>query len=357
MLAFGSSNKKMKAGIIDPYLDTLGGGEKYCLTVVEFLLSLNWQVDFFWAGKDLKQKIKERMGINLERVNFVPPSNNLLEKLLSQPKYDLLFHLSDGSLPFMFGKRNILHLQVPFKKVNGDSSLNKLKLKKIDQIICNSKFTKKFIDQEFGVESVVVYPPVDVERFKKGKKENLIIAVGRFSQLLQAKRQDVLVNSFINLFKNGLRGWKLFLVGGSEIGGENFVKDLRKAASGYPIEILENISLNDLANLYSKAKIFWAANGFDVDEIKNPEKVEHFGISVVEAMSAGVVPLLVEKGGFREIIEDEKSGFFWETTEDLERITLRLKDDDLFHIGEEAIKRSRLFSKEKFYERIKKIII
>lgn len=347
----------MKAGIIDPYLDTLGGGEKYCLTVAELLLKLGWQVDLFWTGKDLKSKIKERMGINIDRVNFVNRINNLPKRLLYQPQYDLLFYLSDGSIPFMFGKRNILHFQVPFKKVNGNPFLNKLKLGNIREVVCNSEFTKKFVDKEFRVESVVVYPPVEAKKFKKGKKENLIISVGRFSQLLQAKRQDILISSFKNLCKKGLKDWRLLLVGGSEIGGSEFVKSLKEASRGYPIKVEENVSFRNLIGLYSKAKIFWAANGFGIDENKNPEKVEHFGISAVEAMSAGVVSLLIKKGGFKEIIEDGRSGFFWETTEELEEKTLKLTKIDLSGLEKEAIKRSLFFSKEKFYERIGQVIL
>jgi len=40
----------MRAAIYDPYLDTLGGGERYCLTVAEILLKNGWQVDLFWSG-------------------------------------------------------------------------------------------------------------------------------------------------------------------------------------------------------------------------------------------------------------------------------------------------------------------
>ena len=38
-------NLTPRAAIYDPYLDTLGGGERYCLSVVEFLLQNNYQVD------------------------------------------------------------------------------------------------------------------------------------------------------------------------------------------------------------------------------------------------------------------------------------------------------------------------
>jgi len=348
----------MKAGIDDPYLDTLGGGERYCLTLAEFLLSCGWEVDFFWEGKNLKNKIKKRFRVNLKKVNFFPRPKNLTQKLLKHRQYDLLFHLSDGSIPFMFGKKNILHLQVPFKKVNGQSLINKIKFLTINKVVCNSFFTKGFIDKEFEVKSVVIYPPVDLQEFKPGKKENLIFSAGRFSQLLQAKRQDILVKAFKDLVNDGLRGWRLILAGGSEVGGSQYLHRIKKMTKGYPIEIQENISFKKLAELYSQAKIFWSASGFGINEDLHPERVEHFGITVVEAMAAGVVPILIKKGGFKEIVQEGKSGFFWEIKDELKQKTRQLIENQfiLEKTGKEAIKRSKIFSKEKFISDVKKVI-
>ncbi len=350
------SAKFMRAGIYDPYLDTLGGGEKYSLNLGKLLNDKGYEVDLFWEGKDLSPEVKRRIGLNIDQFNLTKVPKNILEKLLVHPKYDLLFYVSDGSVPFMFGKKNILHFQVPFKSVSGSSLLNKIKFSMIKKIICNSYFTKTIIDKEFGVENMVIYPPIEVDKFSKGKKENIILAVARFSRLLQAKNQDILINAFKKMSQNGLRGWKLVLAGGSDVGSGNFIEKLQAMAEGYPIEILENISFPHLVDLYSRAKLFWSASGYGINEEENPEKVEHFGMAVVEAMAAGAVPLLVKKGGFREIIEDKKNGFFWESTEELEGKTLELVQTDLEKLQKEAIKRSQLFSKEKFYENFQKII-
>lgn len=348
----------MKAGIFDPYLDTLGGGEKYCLTLAEFLLKSGWEVDLFWERENLRQKIEERWGVNIDRVNFVSIQKNLLKKMITQRKYDLLFWLSDGSVPFMFAKKNILHFQVPFKKVSGKTLVNRIKLKNIFKIVCNSQFTKRIIDERYDVRSEVIYPPVEIGELTFRKEQKLIINVGRFSRLLQEKRQDLLIGAFKKLLSKtkDSENWKLILAGGSDIGGKQFVKTLKNKARGYPIEILENISAEELKSLYAQGSFFWAANGFGVDEEKNPEKVEHFGIAIVEAMSNGVIPILTKKGGFKEIVEDEKSGFFWESVDRLVDLTLKLRKRPLEDIRQRAYQRSLFFSKEKFYERIGKII-
>lgn len=346
----------MKAGIYDPYLDTLGGGEKYCLTLAEYLLKRGAEVDLFWEEEDLKEKIEQRLGIDIKKANFVPVPKGIFKKFIVQRKYDLLFFMGDGSIPLMFGKKNILHFQVPFSGIRGDRLSNRIKLRMVHKVICNSRFTQKLIDKEFKIKSEVVYPPIDIGKFKPGKKENMILSVGRFSRLLQVKNQDILIRSFKNLFKRGLKSWELVLAGGSEVGSGNYVLQLRKMAEGYPIRILENVSLSELSSYYARAKLFWAANGYGVEEDKCPEKVEHFGIAVVEAMSAGAVPLLVAKGGFKEIIEDKKSGYYWQSPSDLENKTIKLAKDSLEKWQTAAQKRSRFFSKEEFDEKFEKII-
>jgi glycosyltransferase involved in cell wall biosynthesis len=352
----------MKAGIYDPYLDTLGGGERYTLTFANGLVKLGYEVDVFWNDKSIREKIKERFGFNVDQLNFV---DNLFAKDKKtrqglMKNYDLIFFISDGSIPSLGAKKNILHFQVPFHGVSGKSLLNRLKLRKIDLIVCNSFFTKKVIDKEYGVCSEVLYPPIDVESFKPLKKENLIINVGRFTNLMHSKRQDVLVKSFIKMCdekKEKIKGWKLVLIGADKEGKE-YVSDLKKIAKGYPIEILTNSNFDDLKKFYGQAKIFWTAAGYGFDEEKQPEKMEHFGMTTVEAMACGCVPVVISKGGQKEIVEDGKNGFLWGTEEQLIDKTLGLMEngDKWAKLSKAAQERSLVFSEKKFYERIKKLV-
>ncbi len=357
----------MKAGIFDPYLDTLGGGERYAMTVAEALLRKDWQVDIFWPNNEIpndkiKEKIIQKFSLDIKRINFVPYSprtSNLLNRMKFEHGYNFLFYFSDGSIPLMFSKKNFLHFQVPFKNCLRKSFKNTFKLKRIDVVVCNSFFTKTVIDECLDIKSTVVYPPVDVESFSPFKKENIILSVGRFSQLLQGKRQDVLLDAFKELVKlNDLKEWKLILAGGNEVGGGGFANKLRMAAEGFPIEIIENPPFSELVKLYGSAKIFWTASGYGIDEEKEPEKVEHFGITTVEAMAAGCIPVVQGKGGQKEIVEEGKSGFLWLSTEELVTSTLKvIRNNELSErIFTNAVQKSKEFSKEKFYEKIYSLI-
>jgi glycosyltransferase involved in cell wall biosynthesis len=355
--------KVRRAGIYDPYLDTLGGGERYSMTVAECLTRNGWQVNIFWDDRRIKNKIKEKFGLELKKVGFAPNvfNKSLLEKYRVLKKYDLIFFLSDGSLPFLFGRKNLLHLQLPFQSVNGKSWLNRLKLKKIDDIICNSQFTKKFIDQEYGVVSRVIYPPVAVKDFEPGRKEKMILSVGRFSRLMQAKRQDILIQAFRQML--GLDGgrllkdWRLVLAGGTEVGKDESFGKLKRMAKGSAVEIIENPSFSELKKLYSRAKIFWLASGFGISEKKHPEKVEHFGITTVEGMASGCVPVVINKGGQREIVTEGQDGLLWKSQKELVKKTLGIIRERVLwrRLSRVAQSRARDFSQERFCREIQEI--
>jgi len=331
----------MKAAIYNPYLDTLGGGERYTMAVASILAKSGYIVDVGW-NKKIKEKLENRFGINLDNVNFV-------EDIKRGDGYDVCFWVSDGSIPTLKSRKNLLHFQVPFKNVGGKSLLSKFKLMRINKVIVNSNFTKKIIDDEFGVNSVVLYPPVGVDQFKPKKKENLILSVARFSNLLQSKRQDVLIKTFKNFYKSN-PNYKLILAGGVEVGADEFVKFLEKEAKGSPVEIIKSPDFKTLKNLYAKAKIFWSAAGYKIDENKEPQKVEHFGIAVVESMAAGCIPIICNNGGHKEIIESNTNGFLWNDTGELYGYTKKIISNEKLRkkLSQKARNDSQKFSYEKF---------
>lgn len=349
--------KLMKAAIYDPYLDTLGGGERYVMTVAQILKKRGWDVDVGWNDSKILNKLENRLGLNLKGINIVSSVNR-------GKGYDLCFWLSDGSIPVLYSKKVILHFQVPFhgtgsklKNTLKFGFMNLVKQREVT-LLCNSRFTEKFIKREYDNPCVVIYPPVDVDSFKSLKKENVILSVGRFSQLLQAKKQDILVKAFKKIVDGGIKGWKLVIVGGSDIGGKEYIRSLRLDARGYPIEIIENPDFNQLKTLYGKAKIFWSASGFGIDQNVEPEKVEHFGITVVEAMAAGCAPVVVNKGGHKEIVKDPIDGSLWDNTNQLISATIMLisHEGKLRVIAANATKKAEKFSVNRFENEIIKLV-
>ncbi len=351
----------MKIGFFSPYLDTFGGGERYMLELASHLSqSQNNKVDIFWDDNAIKAPLSKFLKIDLSKTNFIQnifANRTQASKLMSTKKYDLLFVLSDGSVPLSFAKKNILHFQVPFNFSHPDFK-TKIKLAKIKYLICNSEFTKNFIDQSFLVKSKVIYPPVDVKSIKPLPKQNLILSVGRFSQnQLHPKKQEVLIEVFRELYKKAPL-WKLLLIGQAKREDSKYVRKLRKISQGYAIKIIENLEVEKLRKLYGQASIYWHATGYGEDENKNPERMEHFGISTVEASAAGAIPVVIGKGGQKEIVENGKTGYLWTTKTQLFEKTLELLNSPqlLEKLSKNAIKNSRRFSREKFFSEYEKII-
>ncbi len=333
----------MKAAIYNPYLDTLGGGERYSMAIANVLAKSGYKVFVQWQDVTIKGKLEERFGIKLNDIEFV-------EDIKRGDGYDVCFWVSDGSIPFLSARKNFLHFQVPFQEVSGNTLINKIKFFRIKKVICNSLFTKKIVDNEYAVDSIVLYPPVDIKKFKTSKKEKIILFVGRFSNLLQAKGQDILIDVFKRFSDLNGSGWKLILAGGVEVGAEELIYKLLKQSENYNVEIVKKPTFIELKKLYAKAKFFWSAAGFDIDESKDPKKVEHFGITVVEAMAAGCVPIIFNAGGHKEIISNAIDGFLWNTKSELINITEKLTKDNIYSktIAKEAQERSKNFSYENF---------
>ena len=386
----------LKAGIFDPYLDTLGGGERYCLTVAEILKSFGYQVDIFWSGdQDLLHKAESRFNLELSDINIVPDifsaknnhievaqdseslttvshhhqsSNNRISSFITKYKttknYDLIFFLSDWSVPFLFSKKNILHVQVPFlnKTKIKDKFITQIKYLFLSQIICNSQFTAKFASHNFGSKCTVLYPPVDVEKFDSTQtKMNYIASVGRFDNILNSKRQEIMIEAFRSIchqHKNFT--WRLVLAGGSLTSPDknNYLQHLQHLSIGLPIDFVINPDFNSLKKIYSDAKIYWHAAGYGVDEKTHPESTEHFGMAPVEAMASGCVPILVNRGGLGEIISHDQEGFLWnEPTELIAKTELLMSSPSLLGtMSARAILRSANFSKKKFTKNLQALL-
>jgi len=356
----------MKIGIYDPYLNDLGGGEKYMMTIAE-CLSKNNTVTVFWNEKTVVKDLQTRFSIDLSRVifseNIFSPEVSLYRKMRESKKFDIIILLSDGSLPFLLSKKTILHIQQPLPVVSL-KLLDRIKLKRIASIFCNSEFTKDYIDKRYLIKSSLLYPPILLKP-QKIKKENIILHVGRFrvqisgSDLKDYKKQKEMIHAFCEMVKRErLKGWKFVVCTSVKDEDKNNFELLKKSVEGYPVEFAVNKSNEELWNYYSKAKIYWHASGFGEDLQKNPELAEHFGISTVEAMGAGVVPVVINKGGQKEIVQDGINGITWDSLEELKRKTINLIQDTkkMEKLSNQARLRAKEFSDMNFCKSLNAIL-
>lgn len=353
----------MKVAIYSPYLDTFGGGEKYMMTIAEILSNNNFAVDVLldknldsFGSEYLKSELSKRFSLDLTRTSFLKApigiGSNFFSRLLFLRKYDILFYLTDGSIFLSSAKKNFLHIQSPIIGQPSKSLWGKFKLKCWTSIIYNSNFTKENSYKNWPLKSKVIYPPVDVNKIKPLKRKKYILAVGRFFGYLKDKKHEILIKTFKKLYdEKKIKDWSLHLVGSASKGDGPYLEELKKLAHGYPVNFYPNMNFAKLIMLYGEAGIYWHASGYGEND---PTKMEHFGISTVEAMAGGCVPVVIGKGGQVEIVEHSKSGYLWQTLEELEFMTLKLINEDSLRdrISGSAVDRSKNFSKEKFNEKI-----
>lgn len=344
----------MKTGFYSPYLDTLGGGERYVLTLASHW-SARHNVELFWDDASIFDSAQKRLNINLSRVKVtrnIFRDTSVFKKLFITRQYDLIVFLSDGSIPSSLARYNILHFQMPF----GNIPYSAVKLSRYQAIVCNSQFTKQALDARIGSRSVVIYPPVDLVNRRGSKKEKLILSVGRFTGFQTAKKQHILLEAFRRGTKDkSLSGWKLVLVGGLLASDEEYFSRLKKMAHDLPVEFLPNAPLTKLTHLYRRASIYWHAAGYGETD---PRWLEHFGITTVEAMSAGAVPVVFAGGGQIEIVQEGKNGFLWRTGSELLKKTreIIINKNPAETLKKNAINTSKKFSVSRFCDTFDRLL-
>jgi glycosyltransferase involved in cell wall biosynthesis len=104
-----------------------------------------------------------------------------------------------------------------------------------------------------------------------------------------------------------------------------YINEIRRATAGHNIEVATNVSPRSLDHMYTENSLFWHATGYGRSN-SAPGQAEHFGISTIEAMSYGCVPMVFADGAQVEIVEPT-FGILWRETVELVRVTRELISD------------------------------
>ena len=195
-----------------------------------------------------------------------------------------------------------------------------------------SEIVSQRICRAFNRDAPVIYPPVEVERFKPDSvREDFFIAISR---LVPHKRMEIIVRAFNQL------GLSLVIIGdGSEL-------PRLKAMARSNIKFLGFQSDESLASLLGKARAFVCA------------AEEDFGIAIVEAQAAGCPVIAYGAGGARETLIENVTGLFFEeqTVENLVAAIQRFeKSSDSFSIAP-IVQNAQRFSKPRFIREFKEFV-
>jgi len=341
----------MKVAIYNPYWSSLGGGEKVVTVLGEVLSkNKNTEVAFLFTEENFsKENLAKYFSADLASIK-TERVKNLSEVKSASKQCDVLFALTNFRTIPSKAKATVYILQAPYGKINAASAFRKLfqgktkesakdfyrmrllkRSKHISRVAVYSEYVRTSLLHHHSIDSFILSPPID-DFFLDGiKKEKIILSVGRiFSGLYNQKRYDVTTKVFRELCKKELHNWEYHIIGSAanDDRTRKMLTQLQEANKNFPVHFHLNEPYSKLKEWYNKASIFWHAAGFDVDEENFPERAEHFGMSTLEAMSANTLPIVINKGGQKEIVHDGKNGFLWKSTEELKSKTIEVAHNE-----------------------------
>jgi glycosyltransferase involved in cell wall biosynthesis len=351
-----------RVAFFDPFLHILGGGEKVLLTVLEDVAAERCHEVVIMSPRRPDLDRWQRLNIAVDPGHLRWRRANTVSATPLSAGADLFVALVNHFPPLSLARHAAAIVQFPFARIDdGWGPVGRLRaverrrrLASYDTLVCYSDFVAAEIRTRLHVpDPVVIAPPVDLpEQIPAGPKERKVIAVGRFFAAADAnnKKHDVLIDAWRQLEAAGLRpGWELHLVGGvhSDPPSIAYVEQLRERARGAAIRFHPNAPADVLADLYRRSALFWHAAGFGETRA---ERHEHFGITTVEAMAYGCVPVVVRLGGQLEIVVEGVSGRLWSTVPELVAITRELMSDpeQTEKLRRQAVERSTRFGKTEF---------
>jgi glycosyltransferase involved in cell wall biosynthesis len=173
-------------------------------------------------------------------------------------------------------------------------------------ILTNSEFSRKAIREAFeGAHPYVLYPPVDTERFSHAYSQSInarevkVLVVARFSPEKQIENAITVAH----LLGGSI---KFHIVGSLSPANRQYFKMLQNMIETYgltqTVTLTPNASNEELIDAMSSSMMYF-----------HTMIGEHFGVSIVEAMAAGLVPIVPSYGGCSEIVP---SGYQYRTLEE-----------------------------------------
>jgi glycosyltransferase involved in cell wall biosynthesis len=174
-------------------------------------------------------------------------------------------------------------------------ALTKKALKRANITFTNSRFTKDAIKKVYpDSDPHVIYPPVDINRFSNclcsNSRENQVLVISRFSPEKQIEKAISIARI--------LKDTKFIIMGSLLKANNSYFKSIQQMIEDYglanTIKLMPNASEDEKIDAMSSSMIYL-----------HTMKGEHFGISIVEAMGAGLIPVVPSFGGCSEIVPSE----------------------------------------------------
>jgi glycosyltransferase involved in cell wall biosynthesis len=359
----------LKIGVFHPSFYNFGGGEFVALVVVNSLANNGYDVELLTSKRIKQDQVEKMMGERIAssvKMIFQPsytiPGGSLdlfptvYHSLVLKSKCDILV---DTYSNCVFPWTDVCYVHFPFlnrydykkdfpylkhRQVRTLSGLPYLLYARKAQnyesklVIANSLFTANFIKEFIDVDAKVIYPPVASKSFKRpqhskrdASRENLVVTVSRFS----ADKKLEIIPYVAEQTEKEVRFVIIGLLHEDKV-YEALIRSVKKLGLTEKVKIMPNAPKKELEDILRRAKIYLHTT---------PQ--EHFGISIVEAMGLGCIPITHNSGGMTEFVPDR---YRYENLQDaVTKINLAI-DEWNPRVAEDMAKIAQQFSENNFSE-------
>jgi glycosyltransferase involved in cell wall biosynthesis len=321
----------VKVGVYHPPIHPrhFGGSVAVTVPIVNELVERGYEVVLFVSDEINQVKMKERMGAEVSNRATAILKRSMLKPrglmdlyqsgyylLALKMKCDLII---DTYSDYIFPWCDVSYVHYPY--INNDTFKQNFpylrKRRGIENafnmpyvlfakgfkqrsrlILANSRFTSRAIMESLGLKSQVLYPPISQRFFEKdesdsdlnAEREDLVITIGRVHK---GKGLET-IPQIASMVRN--KNVKFLIIGfaHSESAVEGINREIRKFGVSENVILKLDVSQGEMKSLLRKAKVYL-----------HPPILEHFGISIAEAMASGCIPVVYDNGGAKEFVPDE----------------------------------------------------
>lgn len=354
----------MKANVIHGDFNPCGGAERLSLLTMHALLEMGIDFDLTTLKSPDISKLENSFGKNL--VSVIKSTNkinviNLMKKLRQQQEgnhedydYDITINTNGDAAPYYhssFSKENtITYCHFPSTKYHIDSqnidylktdlgmmegsivfsdgdyaedigSLKNCKtslqlsrrkeyfeiikygyynLMRNSTVITNSEYSRRAIINAFGLENIyILSPPIDIETFRNvalmanrcDERNDTILVIARIAPHKQIENAIRVAR----ILRDNNIGKGMKIVGNLYYYFSDYYSELKQMVLGLGlteyITFEINISLDKLLSIIQRSRVYF-----------HPMIGEHFGMAVVEAIAAGLIPVVPNGCGPAEFV-------------------------------------------------------
>ena len=326
----------MIANIVHISLNARGGSERLAVAVIQALSKIGIDIDLTTFEEPNVSKLESAYGevatSAIKKIKTITIIDSIGKAELNK-RYDLTINTHGDMLPYFlpyFSKSNsIIYCHFPLAKYLIDSkdpeysrflkgrtlstinyanpstkyfdlaSIAYANMLRSSTVISNSEFSRRVISKAFGIDSIVLSPPVDVDLFRKAalfssrssNRKDAILIISRFHPTKKIENA-IRLAKLLKQYKVG-NGMKI--VGNVPPRRYGYYFYLKHLVDHYDltdyVTFEVNVSFSRLLNLMRESKVYF-----------HPLLGEPFGISTVEAMSAGLIPVVPNIGGHTEFV-------------------------------------------------------